>query len=124
MMTSVFAKRLLDWIVVSYLHCCKSLCLVPDFAVLNGLAPSLALVEAQPNVFSVLQHTSSDTPCDLLVQYHRILLDHQTLDLVLDRTDLAHEIGGLVGGDGAADDGSADTASTAKGHLGWDVDLE
>jgi murein endopeptidase len=38
-------------------------------------------------------------------------------------TDLAHQIGGLVGGDGAADDGSTDTAGAAKSHLGWDVDV-
>lgn len=55
--------------------------------------------------------------------FAKAYLDHETLDLVLQRADLAHEIGSLVGGDGAANDGSADTAGTAKSHLGWDVDL-
>jgi hypothetical protein len=50
-------------------------------------------------------------------------LDLQTLDLVLEGADLAHEVRGLVGGDGRGDDGAGDTAGTAKSHLGGDVDV-
>lgn len=51
------------------------------------------------------------------------LLDHESLDLVLESADLAHEVGGLVGGDAAADNCAAHTAGAAKGHLAGDVDL-
>lgn len=54
----------------------------------------------------------------------RNTLDHESLDLVLERADLAHEVGGLVGGDAAADDSAADTAGTAESHLAGDVNLE
>jgi hypothetical protein len=50
-------------------------------------------------------------------------LDHEALDLVLEGADLAHEVGGLVGGDAAADDSAADTAGAAKSHLAGDVNL-
>jgi len=51
-------------------------------------------------------------------------LDHEALDLVLESADLAHEVGGLVGGDAAADNSAADTAGAAKSHLAGDVNLE
>jgi len=51
-------------------------------------------------------------------------LDHEALDLVLEGADLAHEVGGLVGGDAAADDSAADTAGTAESHLAGDVNLK
>ena len=51
-------------------------------------------------------------------------LDHEALDLVLEGADLAHEVGGLVGGDAAANDSAADTAGAAESHLAGDVNLE
>lgn len=39
--------------------------------------------------------------------------DHEPLDLILQRADLAHEIAGLVGRDTAADDGATDAAGAA-----------
>lgn len=48
-------------------------------------------------------------------------LDHESLDLVLESADLAHEVGSLVGGDGGSDDGAGDTAGTAESHLGGNV---
>lgn len=48
-------------------------------------------------------------------------LDHQSLDLVLESADLAHEVGGLVCGDGSGDDGAGDTAGATEGHLGGNV---
>ena len=51
-------------------------------------------------------------------------LDHESLDLVLESADLAHEVGGLVGGDAAADDSAGNTAGAAKSHLAGDVDLD
>lgn len=58
-------------------------------------------------------------------QLHQSLrsLDHESLDLVLEGADLAHEVGGLVGGDAAADNCAADTAGAAKSHLAGDVNL-
>lgn len=50
-------------------------------------------------------------------------LDHEALDLVLEGTDLVHEVGGLVGGDGSGNDGAGDTAGTAESHLGGNVDV-
>lgn len=50
-------------------------------------------------------------------------LDHQSLDLVLKSTDLVHEIGCLVGGDGGGDDGAGDTAGASESGLGWNVDV-
>lgn len=50
-------------------------------------------------------------------------LDHETLDLDLDGADLVGELTGIVGGDGHGDDGTADTAGTAKSHLGGNVDV-
>lgn len=51
-------------------------------------------------------------------------LDHESLDFVLESTDLAHEVGSLVGGDGGSDDGAGDTASATKSHLGGNVAAE
>lgn len=50
-------------------------------------------------------------------------LDHQALDLGLNGADLVGELTGIVGGDRHSDDGTADTAGTAKGHLGGNVDV-
>lgn len=50
-------------------------------------------------------------------------LDHETLDLGLDGADLVGELTGIVGGDGHSDDGAADTAGTAKSHLGGNIDV-
>lgn len=44
-------------------------------------------------------------------------LDKQLLDLVLEREDLALELGSLVGGDGASHHGARDTASPSESHL-------
>jgi hypothetical protein len=68
------------------------------------------------------------TPCriqTLCAKFFNIenSLDHEALDLVLEGADLAHEVGGLVGGDAAADDSAADTAGAAKSHLAGDVNL-
>jgi hypothetical protein len=50
-------------------------------------------------------------------------LDLETLDLVLEGADLAHEVGGLVRGDAAGNDGASDTAGAAESHLRGDVDV-
>jgi len=50
-------------------------------------------------------------------------LDLESLDLVLEGADLAHQVRGLVGGDGAGDDSASDATGTAKSHLGGDVDV-
>jgi hypothetical protein len=74
----------------------------------------------------------ASTPCRLPSHSHHSArlfpmvesrLDHEALDLVLEGADLAHEVGGLVGGDAAADDSAADTAGAAKSHLAGDVNL-
>lgn len=49
-------------------------------------------------------------------------LDHESLDFVLDGSDLAHQITGLVGGDASGDHRARDTGRTAQGELAWDVD--
>lgn len=54
---------------------------------------------------------------------HLVCLDLEPLNLVLEGADLAHEVGGLVGGDRAGDDSASDTAGAAKGHLGGNVDV-
>lgn len=51
------------------------------------------------------------------------LLDGQSLHLVLEGTDLAHQVGSLVAGNGSGDHSTGDTAGTAEGNLGGDVDL-
>lgn len=50
-------------------------------------------------------------------------LDGQSLDLVLQSPDLAHQVGSLVAGDGSGDNGAGDTAGTAEGDLGGNVDV-
>lgn len=50
-------------------------------------------------------------------------LDSQSLDLVLERTDLAHQVRRLVRGDGGRDDSPGDTACAAQGDLAGDVDV-
>jgi hypothetical protein len=49
--------------------------------------------------------------------------DLETLDLILEGADLAHEVGGLVRGDAAGNDGASDTAGAAESHLRGDVDV-
>lgn len=50
-------------------------------------------------------------------------LDHQALDLILQRTNLGGELRGLVGSDAAADHGSRDTTGAAQCHLRRHVDV-
>lgn len=47
----------------------------------------------------------------------------ETLDLVLECADLAHQVGSLIGGDRRGNDGTGDTAGTAECHLGGDVNV-
>lgn len=54
---------------------------------------------------------------------HTVRLDLKPLDLVLEGADLAHQVRGLVGGDGTGDDSAGDTAGAAEGHLGGNVDV-
>jgi hypothetical protein len=54
----------------------------------------------------------------------RLHLDHKSLDLVLESADLAHEVRGLVGGDGSSNDGAGNTASATESHLGGNVAVE
>lgn len=49
--------------------------------------------------------------------------DHESLDLVLQASDLVHEIGCLVGGNAGSNNGTADSAGAAKRSLAWDVDV-
>lgn len=51
------------------------------------------------------------------------ILDGESLDLVLEGADGAGELRALVGGDAASNDGAGDTAGTAKGGLGLDVNV-
>lgn len=51
------------------------------------------------------------------------ILDHETLDLVLDGTDLSGQVTGLVGSDRGSDDGAGDTSGTAESHLAGDVNV-
>lgn len=67
--------------------------------------------QAPPRLF--LHKSPASTDC----------LDHQALDLGLDGTDLVGELTGIVGGNGDGDHGTADTAGTAKSHLGGNVDI-
>lgn len=50
-------------------------------------------------------------------------LDHESLDLVLQCSDLAHQVRSFVGGDRCGNDSSADTTGTAQSGLAWDVDV-
>lgn len=54
---------------------------------------------------------------------HRLRLDLEPLDLVLEGADLTHQVRGLVGGDRAGDDSASDATGTAKSHLGGNVDV-
>ena len=69
-------------------------------------------------------HSHHKRPESFYFQFVEDCLDHEALDLVLEGADLAHEVGGLVGGDAAADDSAADTAGTAESHLAGDVNLD
>lgn len=71
----------------------------------------------------VLEETSSPALSILCDCPGRDFLDHESLDLVLESADLAHEVGGLVGGDAAGDDSAGHTAGAAKSHLAGDVNL-
>ena len=51
-------------------------------------------------------------------------LDLEALDLVLECADLAHEVGGLVGGDGSSNDGAGNTAGATESHLGGNIAVE
>lgn len=48
---------------------------------------------------------------------HQMRLDLEPLNLILKGANLAHKVRGLIGGDGAGNNGTGDTASTAKSHL-------
>ena len=50
-------------------------------------------------------------------------LDHKSLHLILQVSDLAHQITRFVGGNAGRDNRSADTAGAAEGRLGWHVDV-
>lgn len=50
-------------------------------------------------------------------------LDHESLDLVLDGPDLAHEVTGLVGGDAGCDHGAGHTSRTTQRKLAGHVDV-
>lgn len=51
------------------------------------------------------------------------ILDGEALDLVAHSSDLASKLARVVAGDAGGDDGTADTAGTAKVHLAADVDV-
>lgn len=51
------------------------------------------------------------------------ILDGEALDLVAHGSDLASKLARVVAGDAGGDDGTADTAGTAKVHLAADVDV-
>lgn len=59
----------------------------------------------------------------LMVRISIDILDHQTLDLVTDGADLGVQVTGLVGGDGAGNDGTGDTSGATESHLGGNVDV-
>lgn len=50
-------------------------------------------------------------------------LDLETLDLVLEGADLAHQVRRLVGCYAAGDNSASDAAGTSESHLGRDVDV-
>ena len=70
-----------------------------------------------------LQLVSDPYPAILASKLFVPHLDLETLDLVLEGPDLAHEVTGFVGRDGTGDDSTGDTAGAAEGHLGGDVDV-
>lgn len=69
---------------------------------------------------SPLRQRAASSPSSI---WYQNTLDSKSLDLVLESTDLAHQVGSLVGGDGSGDDGAGNTASTAKSDLGGDVNV-
>lgn len=76
---------------------------------------------AHPNIPGILESLCSLASSIHLPQGADRSLDHESLDLVLESADLAHEVGSLVGGDGGSDDGAGDTAGAAESHLGGNV---
>jgi hypothetical protein len=74
-------------------------------------------------LFVALSISQSSQYTSATVQHTHVRLDLEPLDLVLEGADLAHEVRGLVGGDGAGDDGAGDTAGAAESHLGGNVDV-
>ena len=57
------------------------------------------------------------------VHSFRPILDHKSLNLVLDGSDLSHEITGLVGGDAGSDHGARDTGGATQSKLAGDEDV-
>lgn len=65
---------------------------------------------------------SLDAPfCSMI--FPSTLLDHQSLDLVLQVPNLAHQIRSLVGGDACRDDCTTDATCSSESHLTRDVDV-
>lgn len=50
-------------------------------------------------------------------------LDHESLHLVADSTDLSGEVASLVGGDAGGNHGAGDTSGTAQGELAGDINV-
>jgi hypothetical protein len=65
-------------------------------------------------LFVALSISQSSQYTSATVQHTHVRLDLEPLDLVLEGADLAHEVRGLVGGDGAG---------AAQSHLGGNVDV-
>jgi hypothetical protein len=55
--------------------------------------------------------------------FHENYLDHESLYLVLESSDLVHEITGLVGGNRCSNDSPGYTASTSESGLAGDIDI-
>ena len=51
------------------------------------------------------------------------ILDHHALNLVLQGTDLSHQVTSLVGGDASSDHRTRDTSRAAQGELAGDEDV-
>lgn len=51
------------------------------------------------------------------------LLDHETLDLVLNSTDLSGQVTSLVGSDRGSNHGAGNTSSTTESHLARNVNV-
>jgi len=82
--------------------------LTPDYSIIQALVPSLIkrLLFDHNIWFSI-----------------PMSLDHESLDLVLQSSNLVHQITGLVGGDACSDNCSANTTSSAQSCLRWDIDV-
>jgi hypothetical protein len=52
-----------------------------------------------------------------------LCLDLETLDLVLEGADLAHQVGGFVGGNRRRDDRTSNSTGAAKCHLGRHINV-